>query len=461
MEKVDLTEGKISKEIIKVTIPLVLASVIQIIYNLTDMFFLGQLGSDAVAAAGTAGFYFWICITISFLAKTGTEIEVARASGENDHNKVTLYAKTGIQMAAIIGIIYFLITIIFKSPLINFFNLDNQDVVTNAIIYLKTISFAFPATVLGMTISGILNGTGNTKQSFKINAVGVILNVILDPIFIFGFNMGVFGAALASAIGSIVNFIIFIIYLKKHTDILTKENLLKVETKIMKGLFKLGLPVGIQNFTFAFISMFVARIIGNYGAVALAVQRLGSQIESVGWMVGVAARTTIVAFIGQNLGAKKWHRLLVGYGITMKMMLVYAVIVAAVFYFGAESIMNLFFAGEVEAVIIGTNYLQIMFFIQIFVALNSVNSGALNAFESTKLPSYISMLADLSRIILAIFLGNNFGLNGVWWALASSEVLKGIATQVLFVLKVNKIKELNIKDIFKRERSLAWLFQIN
>jgi len=151
-----------------------------------------------------------------------------------------------------------------------------------------------------------------------INAIGLFTNILLDPLLIFGVGpfpkLGVVGAALATIFAQFIVTIVFIIVMKRHDEIYFRINIFqKPNLQNMRAIIKLGLPVAIQSGIFSFIGMVLGRIIAAYGSTAIAVQKVGSQIESLSWMTAGGFSTALSAFIGQNFGAKKYDRIIKGY----------------------------------------------------------------------------------------------------------------------------------------------------
>ena len=198
MKETDLTKGKVISVITSLALPIMGSSFLQFTYNLIDMMWVGRLGSGAVASIGSSSLYINIGNAINSLVVIGTGIKVAHAIGRNDSNEVKEYINSGIIINTIIGIIFGLVLILAGKGFIGFLNLNNYEVERNAYHYLALnapiLFFAF----FNMMYTRILGSFGNNKLAFKINAVGVILNIILDPILIYVFKFGVIGAGLST-----------------------------------------------------------------------------------------------------------------------------------------------------------------------------------------------------------------------------------------------------------------------
>ena len=189
MRKQDILEGNIFKALIFLALPIMGTSFLQMAYNLIDMIWIGKLGSDAVAAVGTAGFYTWLSLALVRLIQVGTEVNISQALGSKNYQKATKIANTSIILAIFFAIIFGGFVIFFSKPLINFFDLGNEQVIKDAVIYLRVVSLGMLFAFINPIISCIYNGSGDSKTPFKVNSVGLVMNMILDPIFIFLLNL--------------------------------------------------------------------------------------------------------------------------------------------------------------------------------------------------------------------------------------------------------------------------------
>ncbi|WP_196051465.1 MATE family efflux transporter, partial [Clostridium butyricum] len=209
MKKIDLTKGRVISVIAALALPIMGSSLLQFTYNLIDMIWVGKLGSNAVASIGSSSLYVNIGNAINALVVIGTGIKVAHAIGRKDNDEVNKYINSGIIINLIMGIVFGIVLIFSGKGFIGFLGLNNSEVEKNAYYYLALnapiLFFAF----FNMMYTRILGSFGNNKLAFKINGVGVILNIILDPVCIYIFNLGVIGAGISTLIANIIMFILF------------------------------------------------------------------------------------------------------------------------------------------------------------------------------------------------------------------------------------------------------------
>ncbi len=445
-KRVNLLEGNISEALIKLALPIMGTSFIQMAYNMTDMIWIGRISSDAVAAVGTAGFYMWLSVGLILVSKLGAQVKVSQLLGGGNYKEAKKYARNALQMNFFFAVLYSLIIVTQADKLIDFFNVDDVYVVNQAVVYLTIVGLGniFPFTNQAMT--SIVTGTGNSKTPFIITTIGLIFNIILDPMLIFGIGpfseLGVKGAAIATVLSQGIVFLLYILYAVKDDYIFANFQLLKKpEINCLKQIVKIGMPTAVQSAMFTFFSMIIARIIADWGPLAIAVQKVGSQIESISWMTSDGFSSALNAFTGQNYGANKYDRVKRGYYTSIKIISIVGIAATLLLIFAAGPIFNIFIP-EKEALPYGINYLRILGISQFFMCIEIVTQGSFYGLGKTIPPSIIGIIFNASRIPLALLLSkeNILGLNGVWWSISITSILKGIILSIMLMYYIkNKL----------------------
>lgn len=450
-DRLDLTEGRITEKLLKLSLPIMGTSFIQMGYNMIDMIWVGKAGSKAVAAVGTAGFFPWLAMAFIMISKVGGEVKVAQSIGENNISTTKSYMKSAIEINIMLAIIYTMFLIVFNKQLIGFFKLGDLEVITMSRQYLIIVALGMVFYFINPVFTAIFNGLGNSKTPFRINTIGLVTNIILDPILIFGWGfapkLGVAGAAIATVFAQIVVTTCFIYIVLKSKEEYFKLRLFKeIETKYYKVLYKLGLPVAIQSGMFTVFSMLLGVIVASWGPVAVAVQKVGSQIEAISWMTAEGLSVALGSFVGQNYGAKKYSRINKGCRIAIIVSSVLGIITTLVLVFAGESIFSIFI-DESEAIEKGAIYLKILGYSQFFMCLEIITTGAFKGLGRTYIPSTIVTILTGARVPLAYFISRPeiLGLNGVWWSITLSSILKGILMISLFIslLKLGKLYKMS------------------
>ena len=446
-KKINLTEGGIVEKLVKIAIPIMATSFIQIAYNLIDMMWVGKNGSNSVAAVGTAGFYPWLAMAFVMFSKIGGEVKVAQSMGEKNIKEVKSYIKSSIELNVFLSLTYSLILILFNKQLIDIFNLGNAQVISMSRQYLVILGIGMVFYFINPVFTSIFIGLGNSSIPFRINTIGLIANIILDPLLIFGFGpipaLGTNGAGIATITAQIVVSFVFVGYIiKNRIEYFKVKYFRKIEFKYFKILYKLGFPVAIQNALFTLISMAMGVIVASFGPVAVAVQKVGSQIESISWMSADGFASALSTFTGQNYGAYKFDRINKGSKIGLIGALIWGSITTLVLVFLGDIIFRAFI-NEPDAIIKGVDYLKILGYSQLFMCIEITITGILKGLGRTYIPSVTSIVLNLARIPMAIVLSKPdiLGINGIWWSISISSIFKGIILLSIFVI-LNKSKKL-------------------
>ncbi len=451
MEKNRLTEGNISSTLVKLAIPIMATSFVQMAYNMMDMIWLGRVSTNAVAAAGTAGFFTWFGSALFMIPKIGAEVGVAQSLGKEDTDGAKKFVLYTIQLDLIIAILYSILLIIFRHKIIGFFDLGDMEVIEMAADYLLIVSLGLIFYFLNPVFTGIFNGSGNSSTPFKINVIGLVINMVLDPLMIMGIGpfpkMGIKGAALATVIAQFVVTMVFLIIVKNKSKLFKGLKIFqKPDKDYLRTIFKLGLPASVQTAIFASIAMVIAKIIAQWGPTPIAVQKVGSQIESISWMTAGGFSTAISAFVGQNYGAGKWDRIKEGYKKGLLIVGSIGIFATCLLIFGARPIFKLFIPKDKEALQMGITYLRILGISQFFMTIEIATQGAFNGIGRTIPPSFVGILFNGLRIPASLILSStSLGLNGIWWSISISSVFKGIVLVSWYIVVLKKSPDGNIR----------------
>ena len=441
---IDLTQGSILKKLIAIASPIMGMQIFQMAYNLIDMFFLGRISSDAVAAAGSAGMFLWLSVAFFIIGQLGAEIGVSQATGRGDDGDARDYAKSSILIAGILGVLTGALTIIFSEQLISILRIQETHVAHDAAVYLRIVGFAFPLVFINNAISGVFNGVGNSKLPFYLKSIGLLFNIIITPIFIFTFGWGIVGAAFATMIGHSVTGVLMLIAIKhpKLTPFsqFNFREVLAAKKQNIKQIFRWSLPIAVNSALFTSLSMIIAVFVADFGAHAIAAQRVGTQIESLTWLIGGGYAAAFRAFVGQNYGAKQFARLKKGYRLSTAAMALWGVGVGLVMFFLGESIFRLFI-NEPEIVTIGVAYMRILAFVQIAQCLEAVSASAFDGLGKTLPPTIVSTSFNALRVVVAFFLSQTaLGINGIWIGIAFGNLMRGIVLTSWYLIYSRKLR---------------------
>lgn len=426
----DLTVGGIFRQLLTLSLPLMAISFIQMTYNLVDILWIGKLGSSSVAAVGAVGMLTWMMNSLALVSKTGAEISIGQSIGAQRPDQALLYASHTTTLAIILGFVFGIFFFLFPESYVGFYELE-QGITMEAESYLRIIAAGIPMIFLILNFSGIYIGSGRSDLPFFFNAIGLVFNIILDPLLIFGVGplpeMGVKGAALATVLSQGIVLSLFIHHIKIKSGLMGKfPFLIKLRKRYTLNILKIGLPIAAMNVYFAFINMNLARIASTYGGhLGITSQTTGGQIEGITWNTSTGFSTALGSFVAQNFGAGKLNRANRAFRHTLIMLGCLGILVTFAFTQYGERIFALF-VPEKAAYQAGGEYLFIIGLSQVFMMLEITTQGMFNGIGKTTPPAIISILFNTLRIPAAIILGARMGVSGVWWAISVTSVFKGL-----------------------------------
>ena len=428
--RINLLEGNILPALSALALPIMATSLIQMAYNLIDMIWIGKIGASAVASVGAAGMFMWLSNGLATLAKMGGQIKVGHALGAQKKEDAASYAQSSIQMGIVFAIGFGILSVVFADEMIGFFQLNSAQVIQDAKLYLMITCGLVIFSFMNQIFTGILTAMGNSRTSFIATGIGLVLNIVLDPLFIFGFGaippMGVAGAAIATVLAQLVVMLLFLYTILRDTVLFSNVHILhSYSSQHTMEIFRIGLPSAVQSMLFSGISMVIARLIAGWGDAAVAVQKVGSQIESISWMTAEGYAAALNSFVAQNHGAKNTDRIREGYRLSMIVMLSWGVFCSLVLIVFPQLIFQVFIQ-EAEVLPMGVDYLRILGVSQLFMCMEITTAGAFSGLGKTLPPSIVSITLTGARIPMAILLGRWLGLNGVWWAITISSIEKSI-----------------------------------
>lgn len=436
----DLTKGPIHRQLFQLAMPIMATSFIQMAYSLTDMAWVGHLGSKSVAAVGAVGLFTWMSGSIALLNKVGAEVSVAQAIGARHEDEARQYASHNLTLALIIALTWGALLFLFAYPILSLFRLS-PEITANAVSYLRIVSTGFPFVFLSAAFTGIYNAAGRSQTPFYLSGSGLLMNMLLDPLLIFGFGWGTTGAAIATLLSEATVFALFVYQLRCKDDLLGGFSFLtRLKKRHTRRIFKLGLPAAALNTLFAFVNMFLSRTASTQGGhIGLMAFTTGGQIEAVTWNTSQGFSTALSTFIAQNYAAGKKERVLQAWRTTLYMTAVFGSFCTLLFVGFGNEIFALF-VPEPEAYRTGGDYLRIDGYSQLFMMLEITMQGIFYGIGRTLPPAIVSIGCNYLRIPLALWLVHlGMGVDAIWWAVCITTVCKGIILSAWFLLLKRKI----------------------
>ncbi len=438
-ERYNLTEGSILRSLWSLSVPIVAANLLQTAYHLTDTFWVGRLGRDAVASVSlTFPVMFLLISAGGGLAVAGT-ILVAQFTGQGSRDRVDYISAQTFLMLVAVSVFLTALGYFSSEPLIGLFGVD-QAVAAGAVSYLKISFLGLIFLFSFFVFQSLLRGVGDVKTPMYIVLGTVILNLVFDPLFIFGFwfvpGFGVAGAAVATVAtqGLAAAFGIFILFSGRY-DIHLKLKNLKPDFAILKKILKLGLPASTEHFTMSLGIAALMLVVSGLGTAVIASYGIGMRI--FGFVIipafGMAEATSTL--VGQNIGAGKAERAGQIARLSVNTAFILLTLVGLALFLFSEQVVGLFIRDDAEVLKMGGRFVKIMAFGFGFIGAKNVFGGAFRGSGNTLL----SMMLGISyfwfmRLPIAYFLSNYTYLNetGIWLSFPLASVIGAFLAWMFF-----------------------------
>ena len=426
-----MTEGSVVKNILFFSVPLILGNLLQQLYNTVDSIIVGNyVGSNALAAIGSSTSLVYLLIAFSQGVSVGAGVVISQRLGQKNKEGVQISVHTALALAGILGIILTVGGILFSKEILLWMNTP-EEVLTDAVTYLRLYSAGMVFNVVYNMAAGILNAAGNSRRSLGYLAIASVTNLILDLFFIVGMKMGIAGAAIATNIGQMISCVLAIWFLvRAQTDYKVYLNKIKIHKSTAGLIIKIGLPTGFQNMVISLSNILVQSSVNGFGANAMA--GFGAYMKVDGFNVlpvtsfGMAATT----FVGQNYGAGKLERVKRGMWITLGIGIIYTITTGILLLTFSEAIMHLF---SNDAAVIAYGQQAMRFFCPFYWVLSILHalSGTVRG-TGKSMPPMIVLLVSLClfRVLWVQFVMPNiasiegiFMLYPISWTIGSGLMI--------------------------------------
>ena len=453
MEKEENILGteKIGKLIRKFSIPCIISLVVNALYNIVDQIFIGQgVGYLGNGATNVVFPITVIGLAFALMFGDGASAYLSLKLGEKKKEEAAKGVGNGIVIAIIVSILFCAITLIFLPQLLNLFGCTDA-LRDYAIGYGWIIAIGLPFSMIGTTLNSIIRADGSPKFAMASMVTGAILNIILDPIFIYVFHMGVEGAAIATIFSQFVTFILNVFYMRKLKTIKLNKEALKLKFSVVRRVAALGISSFITQMTFVILISVENNLLGKYGVntkygseipitVVGIVMKVNQILSSIILGVTVGAQP----IFGYNYGARKFDRVIK----TLKMVLGISVVISTIAFILFQTIpdklISIFGSGD-------ANYMEfacLTFRIYLMLCIcNGVQIPAGIFFQAIGKSSRSAILSLSRQIVLLIpamfILSSIFGLMGVLYAAPVADGIAFILAATLLILEVKKLKKPN------------------
>ena len=436
LEKEDVT-----KALLKLSIPMIMGMMMQVFYNLVDTYFIGRLEDpNQLAAANIAFPVFVLLMAIANIIGTGAASYISRCLGKKDYENANKTASISFMLVVIFSLIVTIFGVLFCSSIVKL--LGTSDEVYNYTYEYVKIMFLGSVTVIGsFTLGQIIRSEGDMKTFVRGMMTGTILNIILDPVFIFTFNMGIKGAAIATIIGYSVSLIYYVsCFISGKSILKINKNYMIYDKVILGEIFKIGIPGSLNQMLMGVANVVSNNIAITYGTLTVAGIGVAMKVMMIGTFIFIGFSSGTQPFIGFNYGANNLDRVKEAIKKSVTMTTIIGIILAIIFYLFSENIIRTFISDN-DVVKEGSIILKALLLSLPFIGGQMIATVTSQSLGKAVLSTILSISRQgLLYIPLIILLNKFFGFNGFIYAQPITDVI--MITLSLFLISNMLSKEI-------------------
>ncbi len=436
LEKEDVT-----KALLKLSIPMIMGMMMQVFYNLVDTYFIGRLEDpNQLAAANIAFPVFVLLMAIANTIGTGAASYISRCLGKKDYENANKTASISFMLVVIFSLIVTIFGVLFCSRIVKL--LGTSDEVYNYTYEYVKIMFLGSITVIGsFTLGQIIRSEGDMKTFVRGMMTGTILNIILDPVFIFTFNMGIKGAAIATIIGYSVSLIYYVsCFISGKSILKINKNYMIYDKVILGEIFKIGIPGSLNQMLMGVANVVSNNIAITYGTLTVAGIGVAMKVMMIGTFIFIGFSSGTQPFIGFNYGANNLDRVKEAVKKSVTITTIIGIILAIIFYLFSENIIRTFISDN-DVVKEGSIILKALLLSLPFIGGQMIATVTSQSLGKAVLSTILSISRQgLLYIPLIILLNKFFGFNGFIYAQPITDVI--MITLSLFLISNMLSKEI-------------------
>ena len=428
-------------------IPSIIAMLVSSLYNIVDQIFIGQgVGYLGNAATNVSYPLTTICLAIALLIGIGSASRYSLYLGAGEKEKAEKVVGNGICMMIVFGVIYAVLVEIFMLPLLSAFGATGE-IIPYAETYSRIVAIGMPFLIITNGMSNLARADGSPKYSMTSMLIGAVINTILDPIFIFVFDLGVAGAAWATIIGQFFSFLFAVLYIRKFKNIRLSRTHIRLSARECMQTASLGMSNSLNQVAITFVQIVLNNSLTYYGAMSV----YGKEIPLAACGIVMKTNAILLAFIigisqgaqpiiGFNYGARQYDRVKKTYKFAIAANLVISAIGFILFQFFPYQLISLFGTGEPAYFEFSVHFMRVFLFM---VFLNGVQLISSNFFAAIGKPVkglILSMTRQVLFLIpLVLILPLFLGLDGILFAGPAADSIAFIVTVILIIKEMKKM----------------------
>ena len=434
----------IGRLIMNMSLPIMMSMLIQSLYNVVDSIFVSWISEEAITAVSLAFPLQGLLIAFSVGTGVGTQSLLSRKLGEKNDRDAKQVRDHGIFLALSTWVVFAILTIFLSRPFMGFFT-DDQELLRLSLVYIRIVIILSTGMFMSVMLERLMQAYGDSFHSMITQATGAIMNIILDPVLIFGCKLGVAGAAIATVIGQWVSCALGFYFLKKHSGITISLKGFKPNRRIVKGIYAVGVPQICTTSLMAVMVSAINTILIAFSSTAVAVFGIYGKLQSFVFMPVLGLSAGTVPIIGYNYGARNRHRITETVRKAILIAFAFMALGFMVFQFLPDKLLSLFNATP-DMLEIGIPALKT---ISWSFLLASISIAMSSSFQGTGVGFYTLIQGFVRQIVvlipLAYGLSRFMGINGIWLSFILAEVV-GLAVSLILYARIYRKKIKPLED---------------
>ena len=401
--EMDMTQGPLLPQILRFAVPLMLTSILQLLYNAADVVVVGRFASStALAAVSSTGALINLIVNVFMGLSLGASVLVGQAYGAGKYKEVSDTVHTTITMAIVCGVLVTVLGVCFGKPLLHWMDTPDE-VLELSSLY---VMIYFSGSIFNLVYNfgaAILRAVGDTRRPMYYLIISGLINVALNFVFVVFFHMSVAGVALATVISQIVSAVLVVVCLMRtHGAIHLDPRKLRIHKDKALGLIKVGLPAGLQGAIFSFSNVLIQSSVNSFGADAMAGNGAAANIEGFVYVIMNAFYTAALSFTSQNLGARKVERLGRIMWTCQGCVFVFGLVFGLIANTFSATLLSIY-CTEWEVIEMGMMRNRIMLTTYFFCGMMDVFVGGLRGMGNSFFPMIVSILGACAFRVLWIY----------------------------------------------------------
>ena len=436
-KEIDMTEGPLFRKIVAFSLPLMLSGVLQLLFNAADTVVVGRWASDtAMAAVGSTGALINLIVNMLIGLSVGTSVATAYFYGANREKDVSETIHTSVVISLVGGIVVGLLGFIFSKTFLIWME-SPENVIEQSALYMKIYFLGLPASMVYNFCAAVLRAVGDTKRPLIYLTIAGVVNVVLNVILICVFHMDVEGVAIATVASQVVSAVLVVRCLIRRDDCckLIIRDLTIKKDKLLR-ILRIGIPAGLQGSVFSLSNVLIQSSVNSFGDIVMSGNAAASNIEGFVYIAMNSLYHASLTFVGQNVGAKKFHRIRKVFFYCLGCVVVIGLLLGNLCYFFGPELISIYKPNAPDVVEWGMRRLAIISTTYFLCGVMEVFVGSLRGMGASMIPMIVSTLGACGIRILWIetIFANVGTIESLYWSYPVSWLITSAAHLICYII---------------------------